>query len=151
MLLTLLLLAAPPPSPEFAARAAELQARARAHHEAREYMQAANAYVALSAIPGVDVDDALGRAHLDLEALPHPGPAACLTRARRAAQSCLLYGIWVSSSGSSTRPRRTSPAWVRDSSRSSRSAASRICRLSAGSETATNVHGCWCAPLGRAR
>lgn len=68
MLLTLLLLAAPPPSPEFAARAAEFQARARTHHEAREYVQAANTYVALSAIPGVDVDDALGRAHLDLEA-----------------------------------------------------------------------------------
>lgn len=68
MLFALLLLAAPAPPPEIAARAAELSARARAHHEAREYVQAANAYVALSSLPGVDVDDALARAHLDLEA-----------------------------------------------------------------------------------
>jgi hypothetical protein len=68
MLLALLLLAAPPPPPEFAAKAAELEARARAHHNAREYVQAADAYVALSSLPGVDVDDALSRAHVDLEA-----------------------------------------------------------------------------------
>lgn len=68
MLFALLLLTAPPPPPELAARAAELSARARSHHEAREYVHAANAYVALSSLPGVDVDDALGRAHLDLEA-----------------------------------------------------------------------------------
>ena len=68
MLLPLLLLAAPAPPPEIPARAAELATRARAHHDAREYVQAADAYFALSSLPGVDVDDALGRAHLDLEA-----------------------------------------------------------------------------------
>ena len=68
MLLPLLLLAAPAPPPEIAARAAELAARARAHHDAREHVQAADAYLALSSLPGVDVDDALGRAHFDLEA-----------------------------------------------------------------------------------
>lgn len=68
MLLSLLLLAAPAPPPELAARAAELAARARAHHDAREYVQAANTYLALSSLPGVDLDDALGRAHFDLEA-----------------------------------------------------------------------------------
>lgn len=65
MLLVLLLVVAPP---ELDARVAELEARARAHHDAGEHVQAANGYVALSSLPGVDVDDALGRAHLDLEA-----------------------------------------------------------------------------------
>lgn len=69
MLLALLLLAAPPPPPELAAKAAELEARARAHHDAREYVQAADAYVALSSLPGVDADDVLSRAHVDLEAV----------------------------------------------------------------------------------
>ena len=68
MLLPLLLLAAPAPPPEIAARAVELAARARVHHDAREYVQAADTYLALSSLPGVDVDDALGRAHFDLEA-----------------------------------------------------------------------------------
>lgn len=68
MLLALLLLAAPAPPPELAARAAELSARARAQHEAREFLLAAHTYVALSSLPGVDVDDALGRAHIELEA-----------------------------------------------------------------------------------
>lgn len=68
MLLPLLLLAAPAPPPEIAARATELAARARAHHDAREYLQAADAYFALSSLPGIDIDDALGRAHFDLEA-----------------------------------------------------------------------------------
>lgn len=67
MLLAVIILAAPPPS-ALTVRAAELEARARAHHEAREHAEAANIYLALSSLPGVDVDDALGRAHLDLEA-----------------------------------------------------------------------------------
>lgn len=68
MLLALLLLAAPPQPPEIAARAAELSTRARTQHEAREFVLAANTYVALSSLPGVDIDDALGRAHIELEA-----------------------------------------------------------------------------------
>ncbi len=68
MMLAMFLLAAPPPSPELAARAIELAARARAHHDAREFVQAADSYVALSSLPSVDVDDALSRAHVDLEA-----------------------------------------------------------------------------------
>lgn len=91
MLLALLLLAAPPP-PEPAARAAELEARARAHHDAREYVQAADAYVALSSLPGVDVDDALGRAHVDLEAaFSSTHEALYMCRALRLAQGRLAH------------------------------------------------------------
>lgn len=91
MLLSLLLLTSPPP--EIAARATELEARARAHHEAREYVQAANAYVALSSLPGVDVDDALGRAHLDLEAaFTATQDATHMCRALRLARGRLARG-----------------------------------------------------------
>ena len=92
MLLALLLLAAPPPPPEPAIRAAELEARARAHHDAREYVQAADAYVALSSLPGVDVDGALSRAHVDLEAAFSSTHAAIhICRALRIARGRLAH------------------------------------------------------------
>ena len=91
MLLALLLLAAPPP-PEPAARAAELTARARAHHDAREYVQAADSYVSLSSLPGVDVDDALSRAHVDLEAaFSSTHETIYMCRALRLAQGRLAH------------------------------------------------------------
>ena len=67
MLIPLLLLVSAVP-PDLAAVATDVADRARAHHEAREFVEAANAYLVLSALPGADVDDALNQAHLELEA-----------------------------------------------------------------------------------
>lgn len=93
MLLPLLLLVAPAPLPEIAARATELAARARVHHDAREYVQAADTYLALSSLPGVDVDDALGRAHFDLEAaFSSTQQASHLCRALQLARGRLARG-----------------------------------------------------------
>lgn len=94
MLLAMFLLAAPPPPLELAARATELAARARAHHDAREFVQAADTYVALSSLPGVDVDDALGRAHVDLEAaFASTRDVLHLCRALRLARGRLAHAV----------------------------------------------------------
>lgn len=62
-----------PPDP--GARATELKASAQAHHDAKEFVAAAEDYLTLSSLPGVDHDDAYQRAHMALESAYLAGTA----------------------------------------------------------------------------
>lgn len=57
----------PPTPPDPRARAAELKASAQAHHDAEEFVAAAEDYLTLSSLPDVDRDDANQRAHMAFE------------------------------------------------------------------------------------
>lgn len=57
----------PPAPPDTRARAAELKASAQAHHDAEEFVAAAEDYLTLSSLPSVDRDDASQRAHMAFE------------------------------------------------------------------------------------